>query len=104
MQIKNISEGPRGVWSDGAVVMLMPGESRDLRVSKGDLEAARATGWFSLDGSSAADEPEEEAKPDAELDKLSDDELRAYLVERGVTVDNRWGRNRLLTQAEKVKG
>ncbi len=103
MQIKNISEGPRGVWSEGAVVMLMPGESRDLSVSAGDLKAARATGWFSLDGS-AADEPEEEPKPDAELEKLSDDELRAYLAERGVTVDNRWRRNSLLAQAEKVKG
>ncbi len=83
--------------------MLMPGESRDLSVSAGDLAAARKTGWFSLDGL-AADEPEEEPKPDAELEKLSDDELRAFVVDRGVTVDNRWGRKRLLVEAEKVKG
>jgi hypothetical protein len=104
MQIKNISEGPRGVWSEGAVIMLAPGESRDLDVSDGDLAAARKTGWFSLDGSVTGDAPEEAQKPDAELEKLSDEELRAFLVDRGVTVDNRWGRKTLLTQAEKVKG
>lgn len=49
------------------------------------------------------DEAEEEPTPDAELDKLSDDQLRAYLAKGGVTVDNRWGRKRLLVEAEKLK-
>lgn len=41
--------------------------------------------------------------PDAELDGLTDDELRAYLRDRGVAVDGRWQRKRLLIEAEKLK-
>ncbi|TNC14908.1 hypothetical protein FF100_04855 [Methylobacterium terricola] len=104
MKIKNIDVGPRGVWSDGVVVMLAPGESRDLRVQKGDLEAARATGWFSLEGVSS-EEPEEPAlTPSPALDSMSEDELRAILKDKDVTVDGRWGRDKLLSEAKKAVG
>lgn len=103
MQIKNISEGPRGVWADGAVVMLMPGESRDLDVSAGDLAAARKTGWFNLDGVKA-DEPEEKKAETVDFSKRSDEELRAFLAEHDVKVDGRWSHERLISEAEKVKG
>lgn len=44
-----------------------------------------------------------EPQHNAELDAMSEDQLRAYLTEGGVTVDNRWGRKRLLTEAESLK-
>ena len=99
IKIKNVQEGPRGIIAEGLVAMLLPGETRDLNVTPEDIRAARKTGWFEFEGA----EEEEEPTPDAELDKLSDDELRAYLAARNVATDSRWQRKRLLVEAEKVK-
>lgn len=106
MRVKNISEGPRGVWSDNTVVMLMPGQTMDdLNVTAADLAVAKKTGWFEFNGSAAEPEDDDPAPPaDAELDKLNDDELIAYITERGGKADKRMSRNTLLTAAEKVKG
>ena len=102
MMVKNISDGPRGIWSEGVVVMLAPGESRDLDVSDGDLKAARKAGWFNL-GGSGSEEPEEKRPAPIDLSKYTDEELRAYLAEREVRVDGRLGRDKLLAEAEKVR-
>lgn len=54
-------------------------------------------------GDSEAGDDGEEPTPDAQFDAMSEDQLRAYLTEHGVTVDGRWGRKKLLVEAEKLK-
>lgn len=98
MRVKNTSPGPRGIFADGEIVMLAPGQSADLNVAQGDLVAAKAAGWFEFGGK--ADEDEKPGSDDAELDAMSDNELRAYLKARNVTVDGRLGREKLLEAAK----
>lgn len=66
--------------------------------------AAEAAAEQAGQGGGTGGQTEEEPTPDAELDKLTDDEIRAYLRDRGVVVDGRWQRKRLLVEAEKLKG
>lgn len=98
--VTNNSAGPRGIHAAGEIAMLAPGESRELDVQAGDLKAAQRSGWFAFEGEPTA---EEEPAPDAELDALSDDELRTWLKDHGVEADGRWQRKRLLVEAEKLK-
>lgn len=92
--VTNNSAGPRGIHAGGEIAMLAPGESRDLDVQAGDLKAAKLSGWFAFEGEPVA----------PNFDGMSDDELRAYLSDRGVDADGRWARPRLLTEAQKAAG
>lgn len=104
IRVQNTSVGPRGLFAGAEMVMLRPGESRDLDVTPANLRAAQATGWFSLEGEARAEpERDEQERHGVDLAKLDDDELRAFLKDRGISTDGRWGRERLLSEAEKVK-
>ncbi|AWB21233.1 hypothetical protein DA075_10175 [Methylobacterium currus] len=81
-------------------------KAREAEEAKAEADrAARAAADHADQGGlpGGGDGSEEEPAPDAELDKLTDDELRAYVRDRGVIVDGRWGRKKLLVEAEKLK-
>ncbi|CAL8972846.1 hypothetical protein RHODGE_RHODGE_01021 [Rhodoplanes serenus] len=59
MRITNTQAGPRGVNTTAGVVLLGPGEARDLDLPDAELAVARRTGWF------AFGEPEPEPEPAA---------------------------------------
>lgn len=48
MRITNTQAGPRGVNTTAGVVLLGPGEARDLDLAEAELAAARRTGWFAF--------------------------------------------------------
>lgn len=77
-----------------------PGEPRHAS-QPGEPEPGRTSGAAA--SGATGDDSDEEPTPDAEFDGLSDDELRAYLRDRGVVVDRRWGRKTLIVEAEKLK-
>lgn len=87
---------------DGRV--LPPGgtaEKVDAATLKHPVIVARIeAGDLKQDG---AAEEEQDGEVDGELDKLSDDELRVFLSDRGVFNTDRWQRKRLLAEAGKVK-
>lgn len=77
VKVRNISEGPRGLYVKGNAnpVMLDTGpDFVELDVEAGELESARKTGWFEIKGEPAkADEPDADlAKAVAELDHRDD--------------------------------
>lgn len=45
-KITNVSKGPRGIHTDDGLVVLAPGESQDLKLSKAELKAAEEGDWF----------------------------------------------------------
>ena len=95
IKVTNIAPGPRGVFAEGAIVMLAAGEARELDVSKNDLSAAQKTGWFTFEGQSRKD-------VEATYADMSDDELRALLANGGITADGRWGHDKLVAEAKKL--
>lgn len=97
MQVTNTQKGPRGINTAQGPVLIEPGQTVDVEVSEAELKVARASGWFEFGKAAAAKPPETKA---ADLDKLSDDELRAYLKARNVAVDGRLGREKLLEAAK----
>lgn len=54
MHIKNIDEGPRGIFTEDGVVVLNPGETRDVKLSKAEAEGLAAE-WFERVKPSKAD-------------------------------------------------
>jgi hypothetical protein len=78
-----------------------PGEPRHAS-QPGEPEPGRATG-AAASGATGGDDTDEEPTPDAEFDAMGEDQLRAYLTTGGVAVDRRWGRKKLLVEAEKLK-
>lgn len=89
MKVTNNEPGPRGVWAGGVLLMLDPGQTEDVRFGDGEQARAKATEWFSF------------GKPD--LDDMDDETLRAFLAQHKVEADGRWGRDKLLDAAKKVK-
>lgn len=45
-KITNVSKGPRGIHTEDGFVVLAPGESQDLKLSKAELKAAEEGDWF----------------------------------------------------------
>jgi hypothetical protein len=105
IKVKNTDQGPRGIVAGGETVMLMPGETRDLDVTAGDLAAAKRAGWFAYEGEAQASDVADQQQGDSGKDfaDYSDDELRDYLKTAGVAVDGRWKRDSLLSEAKKTK-
>ncbi|ACL61746.1 hypothetical protein [Methylobacterium nodulans] len=111
VEITNRARGPRLIWEkdergNPRQRILQVGETADVQLHNPDdpiLKVWKDQGQIVFGEAAAGDDGEEGAgSQDAELDKLSDDELRAYLTERGVQVGN-WGRRRLLAEAERAK-
>lgn len=102
MEVKNTQQGPRGLNTEAGPVLVEPGHVVDVEISKAELASARKSGWFEFGAEADADnEGDEGEKPT--LANLSDDELRTLLAEHGVRADGRWSRERLLSEAKKVK-
>lgn len=59
-----------------------------------------ANGSMKQGESAASDAAQDDGKT---LDDMNDEELRGFLAGNGVTADGRWGRDKLLTEAKKVK-
>ncbi|ACL58459.1 hypothetical protein [Methylobacterium nodulans] len=108
VEITNRALGPRIVWEKGergkpVQRTLRRGETADVQLHNPDdpiLKVWVEKGEIVL--GEVVESDEAAGSEDAELDQLTDDELRAYLTERGVQVGN-WGRRRLLTEAERAK-
>lgn len=96
--VKNVSSGPRGIRNEeGVLIMLEPGQtSDDIRPAKGEIDDAKATGWFLFGKDATDDKAPAPALPleagvssdalalvQAELDKalVTIDELTAENVE-----------------------
>lgn len=113
VEIINKALGPRVVWEKtpggGARQrVLQMGETADLALAnpKDPVLAAWKEAGEVVFGLQADEAEDDDPVPpaDADLDDKSDDDLRVLLAEKGVKTDGRWSRNRLLTEAEKVKG
>lgn len=60
--------------------------------------------WFTEKKLNRGAEPEEPEKaPPPALDGMSDEELRTFLKDKGVTLDGRWKRETLMAEAKKVQ-
>lgn len=109
VMVTNRAVGPRlfHVKDQVQPTILYSGQSADLDLvsrddvvtkawlDKGDIEFGKAA------AEDARVKPSEPGKPaPANLDTLTDEELRAYVVERGVKADGRWSRERLLDEAK----
>ncbi|MDH7794112.1 MULTISPECIES: hypothetical protein [unclassified Beijerinckia] len=49
MLVTNLQKGPRGFYARDELVLLEPGEQREVALSAVELKVARATGWFQFD-------------------------------------------------------
>ncbi|GJE77278.1 hypothetical protein [Methylorubrum suomiense] len=78
----------------GATVEDVPAKDLDHPVMKARIEAGHLA-----KGESAA----KEAAKAPQLSTMTDDELRTLLKSKDVTVDGRWGRDKLLAEAAKVQ-
>lgn len=109
--VTNRAAGPRIVWTKGengqpAARVLQVGESADLDLFTTEEPVFKAwvkTGEIVLGDQPAPGDGDGDGETDEELSTLSDDELRAYLTDRGVTPGARWGTPRLLAEATKLK-
>lgn len=84
--------------------MIAPGASVE-DVKDADLKHPVVAAWLGngslKKGESAArDAKQSDGKA---IDDMTDEELRGFLVGHSVTADGRWSRERLLTEAKKVK-
>ncbi len=104
MQVKNTQQGPRGLNTLAGPVLVEPGQTVEVEISKPELASARKSGWFEFGAEAEADDDDGDDGEKPEIASLTDDELRAFLGERGVKADGRWSRERLLSEAEKVQG
>lgn len=109
VMVTNRAKGPRFFHEKDRTqpTVLLPGESADLDlVSRTDkvLKAWEEAGEIEF-GKAAAEAKAPKAplgKAPAELETLTDEELRTYIDERGGKADKRWGRDRLLDEARGV--
>lgn len=49
MLVTNLQNGPRGFYARDELVLLEPGERREIALSAVELKAAKATGWFQFE-------------------------------------------------------
>lgn len=70
MNVTNISDGPRGVWSKSGLVMIEKGQSADVDLAEGE----EAGEWFEFDGATGnSKEPAPEPGPlDQSIEKLTE--------------------------------
>lgn len=95
IKVTNIAPGPRGLHTKDGPVMLAPGQTGDVDMVDAEIASAKGTGWFVFEGQSAKE-------TDAAYDKMSDDELRAILKDKGIAADGRWGHDKLAIEAKKA--
>lgn len=50
MRIRNTSQGIRTVNAIGGPVAFEPGQEREVELSKAEINVAKGTGWFEIDG------------------------------------------------------
>ncbi|WP_354307314.1 hypothetical protein [Sphingomonas trueperi] len=86
-KIKNTTAGPKGVWANTpnglSLVMIQPGAEDDLDMPEAELESARGTGNFEVDGE--GDKPIAlSGKDKAELLEIA--EAEGVEIEDGATV------------------
>jgi len=111
VMVTNRAKGPRLFHETDKTqpTVLYPGESRDLNlVTRNDvvLKAWEEAGEIEFGKAAAEAETKRPEAPlgkaPAELEKLTDEELRVYITERGGKFDGRWKRDRLLDEARGV--
>ncbi len=107
--VTNRAQGPRFFWEKDAAAptVLYPGESRDLDLVTTDDKVTKA--WLDAGEIEFGKPSEPEKAPaksgdpaPAQLEKLTDAELRTYITDRGGKFDGRWARDRLLDEARAV--
>ncbi len=56
MKLKNTQPGPRGLNTTSGTVLVEPGQTVDVDLSKEELAVAKKTGWFDIvaDGAKAS--------------------------------------------------
>ena len=64
-KITNISNGPRGIYTEDGMVVLAPGESQDLKLSKAEAKSAEEGDWFHV-----GDLPKPKAEADGDAKAL----------------------------------
>ena len=67
-KITNVSAGPRGIHTEDGMVVLAPGESQDLKLSKAEVESAKEGDWFHVGD---LPKPKAEAEGDAKALKAA---------------------------------
>lgn len=45
-KLTNVSNGPRGIHTEDGFVVLAPGETQDLKLSKAEADSAKDGDWF----------------------------------------------------------
>ena len=50
MKITNVEKGPRGLNTTSGPVLVEPGQTVDVELSKEELAVAKKTGWFEFGG------------------------------------------------------
>lgn len=86
-------------------VTLQPGTSATLDLVGADHPAVTGMLGVTIRATKAAEPTPEMNEPRTpELDRLTDEELRGFLKDRGQDPDGRWGREKLLAAALKAKG
>ena len=87
--IKNITNGPKGIHTTLGIVVLEAGEIIDLddvdfEMTDGEIASSAKTGWF--EGL-----PDSKAKPadtdETDVDRMTVEQLKAYLTAHGVDFD-----------------
>ena len=64
-KLTNVSNGPRGIHTEDGFVVLAPGESQDLKLSKAEADSAKAGEWFHV-----GDLPKPKAEADGDAKAL----------------------------------
>jgi hypothetical protein len=95
MKVTNNSKAIQGVWAKGGLVMIDPGQTRDVDIAADYLARARALPFLKVESADPLDHDGDgekggvaDATPltDAEkvelLDAMTDDELREFIAER----------------------
>ena len=78
-KITNISNGPRGIYTEDGMVVLAPGESQDLKLSKAEAKSAEEGDWFHVGD---LPKPKAEADGDAKALKAAEDATSVAVAER----------------------
>jgi hypothetical protein len=111
VDVTNRAQGPRFFWEKDRAqpTVVYPGQTVNLDLADPKskvMEAYVKAGEVEVGGSSAKASGEEQVKPGepapANLETLTDDELREYMEKRGAKADKRWSRERLLDEARGV--
>jgi hypothetical protein len=96
VSIRNISEGPRGVYNaDGGLVMIEKGETAELDISAAERKDAEASGYF-LFGDAAEADPND-------LNALKKADLLAIAEAEGVAIETDDNRSDLIRKIEEAR-